>query len=140
MRTTADSDMSCPYTHSYRGLARGGAKIGTVSGDYCASSSSQAGEGLAGTAVAETHAWIVIEVREPWARAAIDADALAPIKATIERWIAVDLLLAPSFHRLPKFRADFYAAYGDPDTKARDAFQTIKVLFHRNGRGAEIWW
>ncbi|MBM7066486.1 hypothetical protein [Actibacterium sp. 188UL27-1] len=61
-------------------------------------------------------------------------------KRTIKQWIYVDLLLAPGFHGIPDLMSDVNGAYGDPDTKARDLFQTLKVLFRRNGRGAEIWW
>lgn len=52
----------------------------------------------------------------------------------------VDALLAPSFFAAPGVRAHFQNAYGDPDTKARDILQQIKIQFREQGCGDQIWW
>lgn len=58
----------------------------------------------------------------------------------IRHWAMVEALLTPGFFAMPQVRQHFSVAYGDPDTKARDLIQLVKVDFQEFGRGAEIWW
>ncbi|MEJ6404357.1 hypothetical protein [Yoonia sp. 2307UL14-13] len=60
--------------------------------------------------------------------------------ATVRHWVYVEALLTPGFFALPEAVAHFRDTYGDPDTKARDLIQMIKVTLRSNGRAAEIWW
>jgi hypothetical protein len=55
---------------------------------FCAQSSLDAGEPLAGTAAANTRAWIVIEVPEPWAAKVLDSEVFAGRRARVESWLA----------------------------------------------------
>ena len=58
----------------------------------------------------------------------------------IKRWIMTDALLMPGFFAAPGVRAHFQAAFGDPDAKAGDVLQQIKIIFFDKGHGAQIWW
>lgn len=57
-----------------------------------------------------------------------------------KNWTMVKALLAPGFFAIPSVIDHFQSAFGDPDTKARDVLQHIKITLRDNGRAAEIWW
>lgn len=57
-----------------------------------------------------------------------------------KRWIMVHALLVPFFFTARGVEQLFANAFGDPDDKAADVLQQIKVQFCEEGFSAQIWW
>ena len=58
----------------------------------------------------------------------------------VARFVMVDALIAPGWHRDPQVVAHFRDASGSPEAKAGDLFQLIRISLRQYGREAEVWW